>query len=320
VHDGDLAGRTIVSRSEQPARRTAAERLRDFLEVDMTMSHIYQPVMIRTILAGGGAATRRQIAAAISAADLSQLEYYEQVVSRYPGTVLRKRGIVEYDAGVYRLAGSYRRLDEWERASLGALCDARVADFVAKRQSAIWAHRSGNQDPVPGTLRWQVISRALGRCEACGISSAERALEVDHIVPRSRGGSNELWNLQALCSLCNVQKLDREAIDFRTAHEAAGHRRDGCVLCGSEPVDGLSNELALVVDVAGIPLVSPRRHGVRYFELWQSEINALRTLEVALHARAPCAVDMASSMRFAETGDVGHLAIRVGVASDWARP
>ena len=30
------------------------------------MSHIYQPVMLRTILDGGGAATRRQIAAAIS--------------------------------------------------------------------------------------------------------------------------------------------------------------------------------------------------------------------------------------------------------------
>lgn len=307
----------MAREAAQDGQKSAADRLRAFLEVDMAMSHIYQPVMIRTILAGGGAATKRQIAAAISAADLSQLEYYEQVVKRYPGPVLRRRGIVDYERGVYRLSGDYRRLDEWERASLSALCDARVADFVAKRQRAIWAHRSGNQDPVPGTLRWQVISRALGRCEACGISSAERALEVDHIVPRSRGGSNDLWNLQALCSLCNVQKLDRDAVDFRAAHEAAGHRRDGCAICSGDPVDGLANELAVVIDVAGVPLVTPRRHGVRYFELWQSEVNALRTLELALHARSPRSTDMASAMRFARQDDIGHLAISVGTPGEW---
>lgn len=194
----------------------------------MAMSHIYQPVMIRTILDGGGAATRRQIAAAISAADLSQIEYYEQVVKRYPGPVLRKRGIVDYDAGVFRLAGKLRRLTEWERAELRAVCDLRVAEFVAQRQDRIWTHRAGNLDPLPGSLRWQVISRALGRCEACGVSSAERVLQVDHIQPRSKGGSNELWNLQALCSTCNSQKSYREAVDFRAAmaSSASAHRPD----------------------------------------------------------------------------------------------
>jgi ATP adenylyltransferase len=48
-----------------PSGTTAATRLRSFLETEMAMSHIYQTVMIRTILDGGGAATRRQIAAAI---------------------------------------------------------------------------------------------------------------------------------------------------------------------------------------------------------------------------------------------------------------
>lgn len=273
------------------------------------MSHIYQPVMIRTILDGGGAATRRQIAAAISAADLSQLEYYEKVVSRYPGPVLRKRGIVEYADGVYRISRDLGRLDEWERATLRALCDARVADFVADRQHRIWAHRAGNQDPVPGTLRWQVISRALGRCEACGVSSAERALEVDHIVPRSRGGSNDLSNLQALCSLCNVQKLDGAAVDFHAAHASAGHRRDGCGLCCADTHDGLENELARVVERASGLVVSPKRHGIAYIELWQSEVNAVRQLERTLAERGGGWSGMAASMLFGIDGDSGHLAI-----------
>ncbi|WP_426290443.1 HNH endonuclease [Sphingomonas sp. TWP1-3-1] len=273
------------------------------------MSHIYQPVMLRTILDGGGAATRRQIAAAISAADLSQLEYYEKVVSRYPGPVLRRRGIVEYADGVYRLARQLGRFDEWERANLRALCEARVADFVAERRDRIWAHRSDNRDPVPGSLRWQVISRALGRCEGCGVSSAERALEVDHIEPRSRGGSNDLSNLQALCSLCNVQKLDREAVDFGAARVAAAARREGCYVCEAKPHDGLQNELAHVIADADGLVVAPKRHGATYIQLWQSEVNALRELELALSTRGFDWTGMTGAMRFAVGTDAGHLTI-----------
>jgi 5-methylcytosine-specific restriction endonuclease McrA len=36
----------------------------------------------------------------------------------------------------------------------------------------------------------------------------QRALEVDHIVPRNQGGSDELSNLQAFCFRCNAGKRD----------------------------------------------------------------------------------------------------------------
>lgn len=267
--------------------------------------------MIRTILEGGGAATRRQIATAISAADLSQVEYYEQVVARYPAKVLRNRGIVDYDKGVFRLSETYRQVSEWERAELRALCDKRVADFVAQRQDRIWAHRSANTDPVPGSLRWQVISRALGRCEACGVSSAERALEVDHIVPRSKGGSNELWNLQALCSLCNVQKLDRQAIDFHSIKAEASQSHPRCKLCNAPTFEDLENELGRVVVASSILLVAPRRHGASYVQLWQPEINALRQLELALVERRPDWTSLTSSMVPTGPDDSGHLAMRL---------
>ncbi|WP_294311135.1 HNH endonuclease signature motif containing protein [uncultured Sphingomonas sp.] len=284
------------------------ERLRSFIETEMAMSHVYQPVMIRTMLEGGGAATRRQIAAAFLAADLSQLEYYEQVVGNYPGPVLKRRGIVEQDGSVFRLAAGMRRMDEWQRAALIALCDGRVADYVSKRQATIWAHRASNADPLPGTLRWQVIRRAMGRCEACGVSSEVRALEVDHIVPRSRGGTNDLWNLQALCSLCNVQKLDRDETDFHAAHKQVRHSHEGCGVC--DQLAASDDPLTGAVTVDGSLAVAPRRHGVGWRALWQSELNALRRSELSTFP------DDGGTTRIAMVGvgdgDAGHLVLVCG--------
>ena len=48
-----------------------------------------------------------------------------------------------------------------------------------------------------------VYQQSNGVCVACGKSDE---LEVDHIIPLSRGGSNDLSNLQLLCSTCNRSK------------------------------------------------------------------------------------------------------------------
>lgn len=271
--------------SKQRAASIDYERLRSFLLGSMSMSHIYQPLMIRTILAGGGAATRRQIAAAFLGADISQLEYYEHITKGYPTQTLRRHGIVDHDRGVYRLLTKAGGLGEWERASLIALCDAKVAEYVAQRQDAIWRHRTQNFEPIPGTLRYEVIKRAKGRCEACGTSNQERALQVDHIVPRAKGGSSNLDNLQALCSTCNAQKLDRDATDFHGAHLAYDVREPGCQFCAMDPGQiVMENPLAFLVRdkfpvVPGHMLVIPKRHVASYFELWQPEINAIYQLE-----------------------------------------
>jgi 5-methylcytosine-specific restriction endonuclease McrA len=49
-----------------------------------------------------------------------------------------------------------------------------------------------------------VMRRAGFRCELCGIPADERWLELDHILPRRHGGSDDLSNLQALCYKCNA--------------------------------------------------------------------------------------------------------------------
>jgi ATP adenylyltransferase len=61
------------------------ERLRDFIQKRMRMSHIYQPVMIRELHINGGKASIRSIASAFLSRDESQLEYYEQITKNMPG-------------------------------------------------------------------------------------------------------------------------------------------------------------------------------------------------------------------------------------------
>ena len=44
------------------------------------------------------------------------------------------------------------------------------------------------------------------KCGGCGLVLPERNLTVDHIKPRSKGGGDEIENLQLLCSHCNSIK------------------------------------------------------------------------------------------------------------------
>jgi 5-methylcytosine-specific restriction enzyme A len=43
-------------------------------------------------------------------------------------------------------------------------------------------------------------------CQLCGRRPPEVILEVDHIFPVARGGTNDIGNLQALCRECNRAK------------------------------------------------------------------------------------------------------------------
>ena len=54
--------------------------------------------------------------------------------------------------------------------------------------------------------RFFVLKRERYRCRLCNATGVP--LEVDHIVPAARGGSDALDNLQALCIPCNRGKRD----------------------------------------------------------------------------------------------------------------
>jgi diadenosine tetraphosphate (Ap4A) HIT family hydrolase/5-methylcytosine-specific restriction endonuclease McrA len=259
------------------------QQLANFVKNRMKMSHVYQPVMLMTLLRAGGASSTKEIARSILAHDESQVEYYEKVTKNMVGRVLRSHGIVEKDKAGYSLVG-YDDLDAEQIRNLISMCESKLDEYKARRGRRIWQHRRASAGYVPGTARYEVLKRARFRCELCGVSADVRALEVDHIVPRNRGGTDDPDNLQALCYSCNATKRDRDATDFRGVGESYAYREPGCAFC-EMPKDHVLAEAELAYAVRDAfpvtplhTLVIPKRHVRGYFELGRAELNACHRL------------------------------------------
>lgn len=59
---------------------------------------------------------------------------------------------------------------------------------------------------VKRSLRLAVYERDNFTCQYCGAHADEEELQIDHIVPVSRGGTNDFNNLITSCSTCNKKK------------------------------------------------------------------------------------------------------------------
>ena len=58
-------------------------------------------------------------------------------------------------------------------------------------------------------IRKEVFDRCNNVCEIQSEYCTNVATEIDHIIPVSKGGSNELYNLQGACSVCNKSKSNK---------------------------------------------------------------------------------------------------------------
>lgn len=59
------------------------------------------------------------------------------------------------------------------------------------------------------SLRFQVLKRDNNTCVYCGSKPPNAVLEVDHVIPRSMGGTDNMENLVTSCFNCNRGKRDK---------------------------------------------------------------------------------------------------------------
>lgn len=64
-----------------------------------------------------------------------------------------------------------------------------------------------------GRVKQKVFNRYGDKCIKCGSS---KRMTIDHIIPISKGGTNDESNLQPMCFDCNTEKGNRSSIDYRS--------------------------------------------------------------------------------------------------------
>ena len=83
-----------ISQSRQVKVASSFEQLRDFIRKRMRMSHIYQPVMIKELLASGGKSSIRNIASAFLARDADPRHPVGQGLTRAKAMAQKTRDLL----------------------------------------------------------------------------------------------------------------------------------------------------------------------------------------------------------------------------------
>ena len=266
----------------------------DFIENRMSMSHIYQPLLIRALIEAGGSATLRQLALAFLSQDESQLLYYEKRITEMPLRILLKHNVLLKDGDLVTLA--VPKLSYQEKAQIKMLCEKRMQDFVQKRGLRIWDYRMLDTEVVPDSIRFNILSKSGGRCALCGATKKDRMLDVDHIIPRSRGGKTTPENLQVLCSKCNRSKGNKDTTDFR--HDVEPDAAPDCRFCGDQVKPRIIQENGSAIAILDKypvskyhTLVLPHRHTAEFFTMTSQERSdaehLLRMLKNDIISRDP---------------------------------
>jgi len=64
---------------------------------------------------------------------------------------------------------------------------------------------------IPPALRYKILKRDRFTCKSCGARAPDVELEVDHIIPVSKGGKElDESNLETKCKDCNRGKSNKE--------------------------------------------------------------------------------------------------------------
>lgn len=138
---------------------------------------------------------------------LENLKNVWDSIGRQPRWEEMTKPLSEYYGSAYP-----RHFGSWQNALLQFEKAMLTGKFKSlKKRACVSKARSGRIKKlhISKSMRYDVFSRDNFRCRLCGASPAadpKVLLQVDHIIPKSKGGSADISNLQTLCSSCNYGK------------------------------------------------------------------------------------------------------------------
>ena len=113
--------------------------------------------------------------------------------------------------GVYQAMPLHEKeaLRRWEQQNLDGVLGTSDwpgwAKYITKPKLPT-LQRKRARKAIPPKVRRSIFNRDGDVCCHCG---SVEALTIDHIIPVSRGGSDDISNLQTLCKSCNSRKRDK---------------------------------------------------------------------------------------------------------------
>jgi len=114
------------------------ENLADFIQRRMRMSHIYQPVVLMSLLENGGTRHEQDIARDLLSHDQSQIDYYTVIAKNMVGKVLRSHDMIGWDKDTNKFfLPAFENLTDMQRKQLIALCKEKLAD-LRHRSKTTW--------------------------------------------------------------------------------------------------------------------------------------------------------------------------------------
>lgn len=129
------------------------------------------------------------------------------------------------------LVAADRLQREWAGVDLSELAVRLVNDRIAADRG-LWGGVTALTEPprrtdlgdLPNyrTHRHRLYGEQEGVCEGCRTHFPFRVMEVDHKLPKSRGGTDHPDNLQLLCAGCNRSKGNRTMAEWEAAKMRAG--------------------------------------------------------------------------------------------------
>ncbi|MYJ52783.1 MAG: hypothetical protein F4093_09020 [Gammaproteobacteria bacterium] len=123
------------------------------------------------------------------------------------------------------LVAADRLQRQWAGIDLSPLAVKLVNERIIKDRGSLWGKVIVPDQPptrtdlgkLPNyrTHRHRLYGEQEGICVGCDTHFPFRVMEVDHILPRSRGGTDHQDNLQLLCSGCNKSKGSDTMAEWR---------------------------------------------------------------------------------------------------------